>query len=142
MSVQTQIAAYLASLADPVRVDLQALHDRILGLDPSCRLWFLDGRDAQGKVVSNPNIGYGLQNLEYANGKTRAFYRVGISANTRGISVYLMGLADKTYLSRTYASRIGTASVTGYCIQFKRLGNLHADVLDAALRDGLGAPGA
>jgi hypothetical protein len=137
MSVQTQIEEYLASLAEPARVDMLALHNKILALAPASRLWFLDGKDSKGKVVSNPNIGYGLQNMEYASGKTREFYRVGISANTTGISVYIMGLTDKTYLTQTYAKRIGKAKVTGYCINFKRLSDLNLEVLDAAIRDGL-----
>jgi hypothetical protein len=137
MTAQTQIAQYLANLAEPARIDMLALHDRILSLAPASRLWFLDGKDAKGKVVSNPNIGYGLQNIEYASGKTREFYRIGISANTTGISVYIMGLADKTYLTRTYAKRIGKAKVTGYCINFKRLSDLSLAVLEEVIRDGL-----
>ena len=85
MSVQTQIAEYLASLAEPSRADLKDLHRRILGLAPACRLWFLDGKDANGKVVSNPSIGYGLQSIKYADGRMREFYRVGISANALAI---------------------------------------------------------
>ena len=50
-----------------------------------------------------------------------------------------MGLQDKTYLARTYADRIGKAKVTGYCIKFKRLQDLNADVLEVAIRDGLAA---
>jgi hypothetical protein len=142
MSAQTQIAEYLASLAEPARVDMLALHHRIVGLAPASRLWFLDGKDSKGKVVSNPNIGYGLQNMEYANGKTREFYRVGISANTGGVSIYIMGLTDKTYLTRTYAKSIGKAKVTGYCINFKRLSDLNLEVLEAAIRDGLKTPSA
>jgi hypothetical protein len=56
---------------------------------PVCKLWFLNGKDEKGKVVSNPNIGYGSQTLKYADGKTKEFYQIGISANTTGISVYI-----------------------------------------------------
>jgi len=73
-----------------------------------------------------------------ADGKTREFYRVGISANTAGISVYIMGLSDKSYLAQTYASSIGKAKVTGYCIKFKRLSDIRLDVLQAAICHGLG----
>jgi len=137
MSVQTQIAEYLASLAEPSRADLKDLHRRILGLAPACRLWFLDGKDANGKVVSNPSIGYGLQSIKYADGRMREFYRVGISANASGVSVYIMGLKDKTFLARTYANSIGKAKVTGYCVKFKRLSDVNVEVLEAAVRDGL-----
>jgi hypothetical protein len=137
MSVEKQVSEYLANLAEPARAEMVALHRRILDLAPSSTLWFLDGKDSKGKVVSNPNIGYGFQTMEYANGKSREFYRVGISANTAGISVYIMGLSDKTYLTRTYAGSIGKAKVTGYCISFKKLSNLNLEVLEAAVRDAL-----
>ena len=53
------------------------------------------------------------------------------------MSLYIMGLNDKTYLPRTYADRIGKAQVTGYCIKFKRLQDLNADALEVAIRDEL-----
>jgi hypothetical protein len=103
---------------------------------PQGPLWFLDGRNPQGKIVSNPNIGYGQFAMTYADGTTRDFYRIGLSANTTGISVYIMTLPDKTHLSATYAGRIGKASLTGYCIKFKALQELSLDVLSEAIRDG------
>ena len=109
----------------------------ILALMPACKLWFLDGKDEKGKIVSNPNIGYGFQTIEYANGKTREFYQIGVSANTTGISVYIMGLEDKTYLARTFGRDLGKASVTGYCIKFKTLTDIQVDVLKAAIRYGI-----
>ena len=64
------------------------LHQMISALIPTGKLWFLDGKDETGKTVSNPNIGYGSQAIKYANGTTKEFYQIGISANTTGISVY------------------------------------------------------
>jgi hypothetical protein len=137
MNTQAQVEEYFASLAEASRADMRALHTRILSIAPASRLWFLDGRDDSGKVVSNPSVGYGLQTIEYADGRTREFYRVGISANTAGVSVYVMGIKDKTYLARTYAATIGKAKLTGYCIKFKRLADIKVEVLEAAVRDGL-----
>jgi len=51
--------------------------------------------------------------MTYADGKTKDFYQIGISTNTTGISVYIMGISDKTYLSQTYSGRLGKAKVTG-----------------------------
>jgi len=102
-----------------------------------CKLWFLDGKDEKGKVVSNPQIGYGLQTLQYANGKTRDFYQIGLSAGRTGISVYIMGIDDKKYLPETYGKTIGKASVTAYCIKFKTLKDINIDTLEAAIRDGV-----
>ena len=63
----------------------------MLKLMPKARLWFLDGKDEKGKEVSNPNIGYGVRTIQYADGKTKEFYQIGVSGNTTGISVYIMG---------------------------------------------------
>lgn len=68
---------------------------------------------------------------------SREFYRICLSANTTGISVYVLGLEDKTYLARTYSASIGKASVTGYCIKFKRLSLINDDALQAAIRYGM-----
>lgn len=137
MTVKQQIAAYIAAQPERKRADLEALHKTILRLMPGCRLWFLDGKDERGKTVSNPNIGYGSQSRPYADGSTREFYQVGLSANTTGISVYIMGLADKTYLAKTYAKSLGKATVTGYCIKFRSLSAIDSDVLAKAIRDGV-----
>src|SRR4051812_32732693 len=115
MHVQEQIEAYITSQPEPKRSDMQALHRIILEVMPGCKLWFLDGKNSENKTVSNPNIGYGLQNIKHADGKNTAFYQIGLSANTTGISVYILGLKDKRYLAETYGEKLGKASVTGYC---------------------------
>jgi len=139
MNVQGQIKAYISSHPEPKRSDMQALHRIILELRPACKLWFLDGKNSENKTVSNPNIGYGLQTIKYADGKTREFYQIGISANTTGISVYILGIDDKTYLAKTYGSKLGKASVTGYCIKFKTLKDINIEMLEAAMRFGFEA---
>jgi Domain of unknown function (DU1801) len=139
MTVQKQIEAYLASQPEPKRGDMQALHRRIRQIMPKCKLWFLDGKDGDGRVVSNPNIGYGTLTMKYAGGKTREFYNIGLSANTTGVSVYIMGVEDKKHLARAFAKKLGKASVTGYCIKFKALSDIDMDVLEAAIRYGVEA---
>jgi Domain of unknown function (DU1801) len=134
MNVEEQIEKYISSQPEPKQSDMQALHDNILQLMPACKLWFLDGKDSAGKVVSNPNIGYGCQTIKYADGKTREFYQIGMCANTTGISVYILGIKDKTYLAQTYGKKIGKASVSGYCIKFKTLKDINMDILEAAIR--------
>ena len=74
--------------------------------------------------------------MKYADGKTREFYQIGMSANTTGISVYILGIEDKKYLAQTYGKKIGKASVSGYCIKFKSLKDINVDVLEEAIRDG------
>ena len=129
MNVQAQIDRYIAAQDPPKRQDIEAIQRLILAASPNCRLWFLDGRDADDKIVTNENIGYGAQTQTYASGATRDFYRIGLSANATGLSLYLMGIEDKTYLPRTYGGRIGKAKVTGYCVRFRRLTDLNPDIL-------------
>ena len=132
MRIQEQIKKYITNQPEPKRSDMQELHRTILEVMPACKLWFLDGKDDKGKTVSNPNIGYGLRTIKYANGETKEFYQVGISANTTGISVYILGIKDKQYLTRTYGKKLGKAKVTGYCIKFKTLKDINIDILEAA----------
>lgn len=139
MMVQKQIEAYINSQPELKRSEMQKLHGIILEMRPACELWFLDGKNSDNKVVSNPNIGYGVYTIKYADGTTKPFYQIGISANTTGISVYVMGLNDKTYLAKTYGETLGKAAITGYCIKFKSLENINIDVLKAAIQYGFEA---
>lgn len=139
MSVKEQIKKYITSQPEPKRSDMQALHRIILQIMPACKLWFLDGKNSENKTVSNPNIGYGLYTIHYADGTTREFYQIGLSANTTGISVYIMGIQDKKYLAQKYGKKLGKASVSGYCIKFKTLKEINIDILEAAIRYGFEA---
>lgn len=136
MSVQEEIKKYIGSHPEPKRSEMQELHRRILEVMPESKLWFLDGKNSENKTVSNPNIGYGSLTLKYADGTSREFYQVGLSANTTGISVYIMGIEDKKYLVETYGKKLGKASVTGYCIKFKTIKDINVDVLEEAVRFG------
>jgi hypothetical protein len=137
MTVEGQIKKYITNQPEPKRSDMQALHRIILQAMPACKLWFLDGKNGENKTVSNPNIGYGFHTIKYADGKTRAFYQIGISANKTGISVYILGIRDKKYLAQTYGKKLGKASVSGYCIKFKTLKDINMDILEAAIRNGV-----
>ena len=137
MNVDEQIKEYIATQPEPKRSDMQELHRIILELMPDYKLWFLDGKDEKGRTVSNPNIGYGFRTIKYADGKTKEFYQIGISANTTGISVYVLGIEDKKYLAETYGKELGKASVTGYCIKFKTLKDVNMNILQAAIRHGI-----
>lgn len=136
MNIQQQIDAYIRSQPEPKQKDLLALHELILSLYPKSQLWFHDGKDDKGKVVSNPNIGYGNMMIRYANGSTKEWFKLSISGNTTGISIYMLGLKDKTYLNQNFSKTIGKASITGYCIKFKALKDLDLNVLKEAIRYG------
>jgi hypothetical protein len=142
MDVREQIDRHIGDQLPAKRQELQDLHRRILKIAPDAQLWFLDGRDDTGKIVSNPNMGYGTQTLGYADGSSKAFYKLGLSANTSGLSVYVMGLKDKAFLSETYGDRLGKAKVTGYCIRFRSLKDVDVGVLDEVFADALDAAAA
>lgn len=136
MNIKAQIAAHLAGQAEPKRGEMREVHRRVLRASPGCRLWHSDGKDEKGKTVSNPTIGYGLQTIVYADGKAKEFFRIGLSANATGISVYVLGIKDKKLLAKKFGKRIGGASVTGYCIRFRTLKDIDVDVLEEAIRFG------
>ena len=136
MNVKEQIKQYITSQPEPKRSDMQELHRIIQQAMPACKLWFLEGKDDKGKTVSNPNTGYGSYTIKYADGTTREFYQIGMSANTTGISVYILGIKDKKYLAQTYGKKLGKASVTGYCIKFKTLKDINVSILQSAIRYG------
>jgi hypothetical protein len=137
MNIQEQIKEYIASQPEPKRSDIQELHRTTLQVLPECKLWFFDGKNNENKTVANPTIGYGFHTIKHANGKITESFKIGLSANKTGISVYILGINDKTHLSKTYGKAIGKASVTGYCIKFKTLKDINIDTLQAAIRYGL-----
>ncbi len=140
MNVQEQIQEYITSQPEPKRSEMQMLHRLTLQVSPACKLWFEDGKNSENKTVSNPNIGYGSYTIKYANGTSREFFQIGLSANKTGISVYILGIKDKTYLAQTFGTKLSKASVTGYCIKFKTLKDINIDILEAAIRYGFEAP--
>lgn len=137
MNVQEQIKENIASQPEPKRSDMQALHQLMLKVLPGGKLWFDDGKNSENKTVTNPTIGYGLMTIKYADGKTKEFFQIGISANKTGISVYILGIKDRTYLTQAYGKKLGKATVTGYCIKFKTLKEIDINVLEEAIRDGV-----
>jgi len=138
-SVQEQIKEYIARQPEQKRSEMQALHQLTLQVLPACKLWFNDGKDSDGKTIANPTIGYGFYTIKYIDGTTKEFYQIGLSANKTGISVYILGIKDKTYLAKMYGEKLGKASVTGYCIKFKTIKDINLDVLEAAIKYGFEA---
>lgn len=136
-NIKSQIKDHITGQTEPKRSELQSLHELILKISPKCKLWFTDGKNSEGKIVSNPNIGYGSYNIKYADGSTKEFFRIGLCANKTGISVYILGLSDKSFLMKTFGKKLGKATVTGYCIRFKTTKDINVDVLAEAIASGL-----
>lgn len=137
MDIEAEIENMIGIQPANKGADMRKIHETILSAWPTCRLWYDNGKDSNGRTITNPTIGYGLFTIKYANGKTKDFFRIGMSATKTGISVYILGIKDKTYLSKTYADKIGKANVTGYCISFITLADIKAEILEAAIRYGL-----
>lgn len=137
MNTQEKIEKHIAGQAEPKRSEMQELHKQIVRALPKCRLWFYDGKDSENKTVANPTIGYGFQTINYANGATRDFFQVGMGANTTGIFVHILGIKDKTFLARTYGTKLGKASMSGYAIKFKTLKDINVDILLEAIKYGV-----
>lgn len=51
MNVQEQVANYITSQPEAKRRDMRELHRILLQTLPKCKLWFLDGRNGEGKTV-------------------------------------------------------------------------------------------
>jgi len=135
MNIKEQIKNYIQNIPEPKQEEILSLHKNILQWLPHVKLWFLDGKNSEQKTVSNPNIGYGSYNIQYADGSKKEFYQIGLSANSTGISVYIMGMLDKNYLPKTYSAKIGKASITGYCIKFKKIADINMDILKAIIKE-------
>lgn len=137
MNIDAQIHHFISQQDSAKQHDLLQLHELMLTILPTGKLWMEDGKNEAGKVVTNPTIGYGNQTLLLAKGKSREMFQIGISANTSGISIYLIGIRNKMDLAQQFGAQLGKAKVTGYCIKFKQLADLELHVLEAAIRKGI-----
>lgn len=133
----TYITAHIASLPESKSSELFVLYQRISALFKNDQLWFDDGKNSDGKVVTNPTIGFGNLQLETVKGKTKDVFQVGLSAHSIGISVYIIGLKDKTLLNQFIGNKLGKAKITGYCINFKSLKDIDLEVLLNAIQFGI-----
>ena len=130
MTTQVEsVDAYLGSHPEPKRTDLYSLHERFTRLFPGSPVSYFDGLDDTGKVVANPTLGYGTQTVEYASGSSKEVFKLGLSANKTGISIYVMGIKDKALLKSLFQDRLGKAKVTGYCIRSGKLADIDVDTL-------------
>ena len=137
MDTNTQIHHFISQQESAKQRDLLQLHELMLSILPAGKLWLEDGKNEAGKVVTNPTIGYGNQTLLLAKGKSREMFQIGISANTSGISIYLIGIRNKLDLAQQFGAQLGKAKITGYCIKFKQLADIEIPVLKEAIRLGI-----
>jgi hypothetical protein len=137
METEGQIQEFILQQELVKQQDLLSLHELMRSILPSGKLWMEDGKNEEGKVVTNPTIGYGQQTMLLAKGKSREMFQIGISANKSGISIYLIGIRNKLDLAQQFGHKLGKANVSGYCIKFKQLSDVDLTVLEEAIRLGI-----
>lgn len=113
-------AQYLASLPEPRRTDLTALHRAITRAVPRLK-----------PVVVSGMLGYGPYHYRYESGREGDSAVIGLASQKQYISLYLMAVEDGVYLAEANKARLGKVSVGKCCIRFKRLADLD---LPCALR--------
>lgn len=113
-------AQYLASLPEPRRADVTALHRAITRAVPKLK-----------PVVVYGMLGYGPYHYWYESGREGDSAVIALASQKQYISLYLMAVEDGVYLAEANKARLGKVSVGKCCIRFKRLADLD---LPSALR--------
>lgn len=109
---------YLATVPEPRRADITALHKAIRkaapGLKPSIQFGML---------------GYGTYRYKYASGREGEAAVVGLASQKNHISLYLGCATDGDgYLAEKNKDGLGNVSVGRSCIRFKKLEDLNLKV--------------
>ncbi|MEY5002043.1 MAG: hypothetical protein RLZZ211_2079 [Bacteroidota bacterium] len=120
---------FLHHFPDAKQLELQELMQLVAKVAPQEKAAFYDGKDKEGKVVTNPALGIGNYLHHFSDGRVEQMYRIGISPNATGFSIYVLGLKDKEILKTRFANSLGKAKVTGYCIKFKSLKDLDEKIV-------------
>jgi hypothetical protein len=114
---------YIAAVEEPKRQELQQLHDLVRTLLPKFE-----------PVIISGIMGYGQFHYK---GKSKAcegeWFRVGLSANKTGISIYICAGDENGYFPEQARDRLGKATVGRSCIRFKKLSDINLDVVEEIL---------
>ena len=109
-------AQYFASLAEPRRSEVRALHDAIRKAVPKLKPEMIGGF-----------LGFGKYRYRYESGREGDTGVVMLASQKNYISLYL-GCADDESLAEKNKSRLGKVSVGKCCIRFKKLADLDLKV--------------
>ena len=107
---------YFASIAEPRRSDVRALHDAIRKAVPKLKPEMIGGF-----------LGYGKYRYKYESGREGDTGVVMLASQKNYISLYL-GCAGDEALAEKNKERLGKVSVGKYCIRFKKLADLDLKV--------------
>jgi hypothetical protein len=122
--VDTSVADYIASLDVQAAADSETLIElmtRISGHEP--RLWNVG------------TIGFGTYHFKYDSGREGDGHTVGFYPRNGKITLYLM---DGTARHSALLTQLGTHSVTGYCVIFKKLSDVDLSILEQIVRESYG----
>jgi hypothetical protein len=109
-------AQYFASLAEPRRSDVRALHEAICKTIPEHKPEMIGGF-----------LGYGKYRYKYESGREGDTGVVALASQKQYISLYL-GCAGEGYLAEKNKHRLGKVSVGKCCVRFKKLEDLDLKV--------------
>lgn len=108
---------YLASLAEPRRKVLTAIHKAIRAAAPKLKPHVMHGM-----------LGYGQYHYKYASGREGDWFVVGLASQKNYISLYICACDKGGYLAEKNKGRLGKVSVGRSCIRFKQLEDLNLKV--------------
>jgi hypothetical protein len=113
----TTATQYLASLPEPRRSELTALHKAIRKAVPGLKPGIAYGM-----------IGYGSYHYRYASGREGDAPVIGLASQKQYISLYISCCGEAGYLPEKNKHRLGKVSCGKCCIRFKRLEDLKLGV--------------
>src|SRR5687768_8784780 len=123
IATMTSPDEFLARVDPAKRADVAALHALIRKTLPTYT-----------PAVYGAMLGYGAYHYRYASGREGESYRVAVSPNKSGISVYVNAVDVGGWLAEQASATLGKASVGKSCIRFKRLVDLDLAALTTLLR--------
>ena len=108
---------YFASIAEPRRSDVRALHDAICKAVPKLKPEMIGGM-----------LGYGKYHYKYASGHEGDTGVVVIASQKQHISLYLGCSGGMEHMGAKAKECLGKVSVGKGCIRFKKLADLDLKV--------------
>ncbi|WP_345384552.1 DUF1801 domain-containing protein [Pseudonocardia yuanmonensis] len=109
---------YLDTVDEKRRADMLALDAMIRETAPGLE-----------RVVQRGILGYGPFRYRYATGREGEATLIGLAAQKRHLSLYVLCAIDGRYLAETYADRLPGASIGKSCVRFTSLAKVDREVL-------------
>lgn len=110
--------AYIASVDEKRRGDIRRLHELVLEeapeLVPTMRF----------RMMGTDVMAYGPFDYKYATGREGTWFKIGIAAQKKYISLYCCACDSDGYVAERFASRLPRANVGRSCVRFTSLDQL------------------